>query len=451
MPTETLEVFYRDQRVATVSRDDNLQLALQYDSQLLVHSTDLPALSLALPLRAESYPSGPARAFLDGLLPEGGVRQIIAQQRHLDPTDTFGLLALIGRDCAGAFSIVPSGEHGLGPEDSVRWLSDAELVQVIEDLPRRPLALDPQAGIRISLGGAQSKLAVVHNAGGPIGLPVGNTPSTHILKPASVTIRGGRGRRAHDLAYPFVVDNEAFCMHLAQDAGLSVARTRLIAVAGKLVLEVDRFDRQVRDGQAMRLHQEDFCQALGLHPNLKYQEKTRGASLEALVTILRRHSVRAATDVPAFVELVAFNYLIGNADAHAKNYALLHASEGLRLAPAYDLVSTAVYPDHTRDLALWINAMPDAGGLRPIHWQKELQRLRLGTGAYTQRLVRLAARVQAALPVTEGWARTMKLDERTTQEISATVLKRAPILAGIETPRSNSGVRAPRSASQDRR
>ncbi len=163
------------------------------------------------------------------------------------------------------------------------------------------------------------------------GRPVDGTPSTHILKPEIATLRG-------------TVENEAFCMRLARHLGLSAASVETTVVNGRKMIIIERYDRVIhQDGSVQRLHQEDFCQATGVPPDKKYQEDG-GPSLVRIAGILR--AVAPAPDAEALLRAVVLNVLVGNGDAHAKNFSLLHHPSGaLGLAPLYDLMSTLYYGD----------------------------------------------------------------------------------------------------------
>lgn len=210
--------------------------------------------------------------------------------------------------------------------------------------------METSEDIRISLAGVQDKLAVVVNPSGRIGLPRGTTPSTHILKPASTERRGRRGDR---LAYPALVANEAMCLTLARHAGIEVPELQVLNVDDEPALLIARYDRRGLDGRLVRLHQEDFCQALGIPSRQKY-EADGGPGLGQALDLIRRYSSQVVEDTDAFVDRVAFNYLIGNCDAHAKNFSLLYARDGTRLSPAYDLLSTEVYDHLSRKMAMSI-------------------------------------------------------------------------------------------------
>ena len=391
--TERLWVVRDGTTVADLERDGG-HLALRFRSAVVARANGAAHLSVSLPVRAAPYTEAQLLPFFAGLLPEGLVRERLARRFRLNVSDVFGFLRAIGRDSAGALSIVEEGtDLEAERNEGIQWLSDAELAQRVAELGTRPLADEPSAGIRISLAGVQDKMAVVVD-GERIGLPRGTTPSTHILKPASVE---RRGNRSDTLAYPSLVANEAFCTVLAAQANLRAASVQIRQVDGDPVLLIARYDRAVTGAEVARIHQEDFCQALGIAPDLKY-EADGGPALSAYLEILRRWSVEVLADQQELMDRVAFNYVIGNADAHAKNTSLLHGREGIRLAPAYDLLSTLVYDHLPPDMAVSINGMYDGNALRVVHWKKEFSRLGLNEGLYGNRFAALAERVTRAIP-----------------------------------------------------
>lgn len=379
--------------VADLERDAG-RLELRFRAEVVARANGAPLLSVSLPVRATPYEEKELLPFFAGLLPEGLVRERLARRFRLNFSDVFGFLRAIGRDSAGALSMVEDGtDLEAERNEAIQWLSEAELAQRVADLGTRPLADEPAAGIRISLAGVQDKMAVVID-GERIGLPRGTTPSTHILKPASVERRGNRGDK---LAYPSLVANEAFCTVLAAQVNLRAASVEIRQIGGEPALLIARYDRAGTGAEVTRIHQEDFCQALGIAPDRKY-EADGGPALSAYLQILRRWSVEVLADQQELMDRVAFSYLIGNADAHAKNTSLLHGREGIRLAPAYDLLSTLVYDHLPPDMAVAINGMHDGNALRAVHWKKEFSRLGLNEGLYGNRFAALAERVTGAIP-----------------------------------------------------
>ncbi len=337
---EPLSIWMYEMEVATVELDRR-RLRLRYTRQALdSFPRGLPLLSSQLRLGEEPYPNAATRDFLDGLLPEGDPRRAIADSLGLRADDTFGLTLALGRDCAGALVIQPSGE-GPPPTATVltaERLSENDVGELVANLRSAPLGADSRT--RISLGGVQEKLLLTRLPDGGWGRPVDGTPSTHILKPE---IQG----------FPHTVENEAFCMRLARHLGLAVADVETGLAAGRKLLVVRRYDRTVEpDGAVRRVHQEDLGQATGTPPSRKYEEDG-GPSLRTFAGLL------SATDpdsLPTLLAAATLNVAIGNGDAHAKNFSLLHDRSGaLRLAPLYDLLSTFIYGD--KRLAMYVDSV----------------------------------------------------------------------------------------------
>lgn len=292
-----------------------------------------PALSLTMPLRAAPWAGAVARNWFCNLLPEGVVRQAIVQRLRITDDD-FALLAAIGGECAGAVSLrVPEATTPVADEGETDL--ETVLARHREEGGEGSWAL---AGtpLRLSLAGAQDKLAVVVEADGRLRLPHLGEPSSHILKPDSRRFRGLR-------------DAEALALALARRIGLDAANARLVSVLGKPALLIMRYDRvRAPDGRLQRLHQEDFCQALGYPDGRKY-EANGGPGLAACSALVRRLALGPRA-VQGLLDWVVFNALIGNADAHAKNLSLLCDRDGQRrLAPLYDLVPTVYLPESLLD------------------------------------------------------------------------------------------------------
>jgi serine/threonine-protein kinase HipA len=301
-----------------------------YDADYLA-SAEPVALSVSLPLRAEPFAGAIARNWFGNLLPEGAVREAIAVRLRIPVWDDFELLAAIGGECAGAVSITPPQAMAASQLD-VSLDLETLLAEQGGDTGEASLALigTPR---RLSLAGAQDKIAVVRGGEGSIRLPAIGEITTHILKPDSLRIRGLR-------------DLEAFGLALARAVGLVVVPSSIVTVAGHKALLVERYDRHVGEhGRLARLHQEDFCQALGYPGELKY-EAGGGPTLALCARLIRQQLRLGPTAVQALLDWVIFNAIIGNAEAHAKNLALLCGPDGRRrLAPFYDLVPTIAIPE----------------------------------------------------------------------------------------------------------
>ena len=356
---DELAVWLYGDRIATIDQERS-RLRLSYTEDALEqYPLGSPLLSLALPLTPRRYTQGVVRPFLDGLLPEGDARRAIAEDFDLRAADTYGLLRVLGRDCAGAIVIQPGDDPPpVTPTTlTAQRLTDSEVGELVANLRSAPLGVADR--VRISLAGVQEKLLLTRMPDGAWGRPVDGTPSTHILKPEIA-------------AYPNTVENEAFCMRVAKHLGLPVAEVETSQFGGRKVLVVERYDRVVSaDGSVERLHQEDLCQATSIPPDRKYEDDG-GPPLRRVAEMLQ--AVAAPDAVEALLRVVTLNVLIGNGDAHGKNYSLLHARSGtLALAPSYDLMSTLFYGDD--HLAMYIDNVrrtsrvtADRVGAEAIRW-----------------------------------------------------------------------------------
>ena len=335
----SLVVYSRGIKVGTLDMADGEPFyGFAYDRAYLQSGRALP-LSLSLPLQEGRFDGAHVLPYFEGLLPEGDVRAAVARQLGISERSPAKLLRALGKDCAGDVAVLEEDDPYQPPAEDEYAKLDEGLAQIA----RNPFGEISRlrAGNRLSLAGGQEKIALYHDSREPIGsgwhVPVGGSPSTHIVKPQISE------------AYPQLVYNEFFCMRLAQLAGIDVAEVEVVSFERPLLV-VERFDRMEagrRNGIGLdvyrRIRQEDFCQALGFDSSRKY-ETDGGPGVASLCSLLLAHSARFIDDRRALLRLVLFNYLIGNCDAHAKNYSVLLGDAGaVRLAPAYDLLSTAVY------------------------------------------------------------------------------------------------------------
>ncbi len=385
MPAD-LAIWLYGHQVAVVEKQRNNRLRLSYAEYALdTYEGGTPLLSLAFPLTRERYPNGATRAFLDGLLPEGEPRRAIAADLDLPASDVFGLLAALGKDCAGALVIQPLDDPPPPTPTtlSAQPLTADDLGELIANLRQAPLGID--RNVRLSLAGVQEKLLLTRMPNGTWGRPVEGTPSTHILKPEIEPFQN-------------TVENEAFCMTVAKNLGLSVAAVETIIVDEHPVLVVARYDRVIDpDGTVHRVHQEDFCQALGLPPEKKYEQQA-GPSLQRIARILQ--DVAEPSAPQTLLRALTLNVALGNCDAHGKNFSLLHTQTGvLRLAPLYDLLSTRLYPLDDK-LAMYVDTVQKADRVTAERIVNEAIRWGMTRGSaeeiVTDSLDRLPAAVLAA-------------------------------------------------------
>ena len=386
----TLDVYIGDDIVGQLVQDDGGQMSFTYAEGWRNKPGAVP-LSQSLPLRAEAFKGKECRGFFGGILPEQEKREIIARNLGISARNDYAMLERIGGECAGAVTFIPAGESLPEPDYGYRKLSAPQLAAILKELPKRPL-LAGDKGIRLSLAGAQYKVAV-RIEGGDVCLPLGGAPSTHILKPAVERFEG-------------VVFNEAFCIGLAVAVGLPAASVESRNVEGMDYLLVERYDRthrQVAGGSPVleRLHQEDFCQALGIVPELKYQREG-GPSLKQCFGLLRDVSSTPVIDLNRLLDAVIFNYLVGNNDAHGKNFSLLSHGAGapdlqIRLSPLYDVVSTLYYPELSRDMAMKIGGEYSSEKVMPRNFDRLAEEAGLGRAQTRRRVPEMAEKVMSSL------------------------------------------------------
>lgn len=406
----SLGVYWDGEEVGRLERTDerSREYAFQY-------TQPARSISLSLPMSQQQFSPAESRPFFEALLPEGAVRERIASQLKLAASDSYGLLTELSRDCAGALQIVEAKPMSEPP--MVQWLDDRELDALIEELPQHPLGMRvADERLRLSLAGVQHKAVLVRDGSGRFGKPLDGTPSSHILKPE---LRGSE--------YPGLASNEYFCMRLAARCGLSSAGVELITAAGRPCLVVERFDREQVTLSHHRLHQEDLCQALGLTPDFKYQRAGwRLPSYRALAELLDLNSPWPGLDRLAGAQAAVFHFLVGNADAHAKNISLLHVRDGVRLAPLYDVVSTAAYPELSTELALSVGDELNPDAITQVHWSDLANDFGLNPGSFERVRRELVDTVAVEAPRLRDEARAQGWHDPSIEEILDVIAARAP-------------------------
>ncbi|MDA3917587.1 MAG: type II toxin-antitoxin system HipA family toxin [Deltaproteobacteria bacterium] len=327
---DRLQIIWGKRLVGTLDRHKKGRVVFQY-SQDWIGKESLPV-SLSLPCRKEKFAPAVSTAFFENLLPESNTRTVLAFNRRFDKKDTFAFLENFGEDCAGALSILPEDQE---PDFTPGQYENItrELIETLDKILRDPgrYKLYPEMKhAKLSLAGVQDKLPV-YIKGAQFYLPKNSgSATTHIIKPVNA-------------GFTDIPRNEAFCMELAQRSGFLIPDSKIMKVGGHELFVVDRYDRQEINKEIVRIHQEDFCQAMGYPAERKYQETGGPGFIECRELIDEYLSNQGATNRLLFIRMMAFNYIIGNHDAHAKNFSILH-NKGFELAPFYDLVSTRVYP-----------------------------------------------------------------------------------------------------------
>lgn len=340
----SLDVYLYGERIGTLFPAGDNDYRLAYDPETVEKVGPGKALlSNSLPARSEPYSAEATRAYVEGLLPEGARRTRMGRELELDPVDGYLLLAELGQDCSGAVTFLPAGEPLTVPErDSLAWLSEDELAEVVKPPPPRFFSDERKQRMRFVLPGLRHKLSLVRDeANGRWAWPEAGAPSTHVIKPETGE-------------YPEYVANEMFCMTVCRQVGLPVAKATVEQIAGRSCLVSPRYDRVVGDGdrEVRRLHCESFCQALGIPPvsDEESEESEAPGWTEARGLL---NAVSRPDEIVNLLTAAFCNYILGNGDAHGKNFALIDRDKTSlsggqrkwRLAPLTDITSTVVYDD----------------------------------------------------------------------------------------------------------
>lgn len=370
-----LWVFLSGRRIGSLDEQGG-RLTFTYEHRVIT------PLSVKLPIRTEPYEDAQCRPFFNNLLPEGSWRLSLCRQLKIDENNDFALLKALGSECAGAVTLNQDPDW-TPDKGSYKQTTEADLRRWVLNPAARP-SMQTTPGLRLSLAGAQDKLLVYLDQGVPY-LCEGGAPSNVILKPDirdnfdSVKLSGF---------------NEFLSSTLAKKCGLNAADPFWFAAA----YAVHRYDRVIRDGKLMRLHQEDFAQIAGVPAGSKYEEHG-GPGWKSAFAIVDSDTAVPATDRLELLNRLFFNICLGNNDAHSKNFALLHDLEGRRpsLAPAYDLVCTMVYPALSADMAMKVGGQSKPEHLNGDAWKKFCDETGFTAAPLRKLGTEMARKVSAAL------------------------------------------------------
>jgi len=412
-----------DLPVGTLSSDARGAARFAY-SDVYLEQPNALALSLAMPLRTEHFDDFSTRAYFDNLLQERDTARadVIAKYR-LSNDDIVGILYHLGKDCAGAVSVLPQGAPatkvpGVLSKDYAAY-TEAQLQQIVLALyHREPLPRDLQDPS--PLAGVQSKIAVTMLPDGRLAEPMGGAPTTHILKVP-------QERHERDVA------REHLAMQLSHEMVTKTAITEVRHIAGVPTLLVERFDRQVVEGHVTRLHQEDFCQALGLSARQKYQRQaTDGYNVAAISAILDR-TIDPAGERQRFLRETLFDILIGNVDGHAKNFALLHLPVNrLETSPRYDVMPTMLDRNTTDEFAYRLGGATTLQELGRDTLDAFLMELGFTSAAGRRRI--LAAAVSSILHDLNSRVAAIGLEDKNFGDLIATNIRTLCRNLGIDAP-----------------
>ncbi|WP_168220557.1 type II toxin-antitoxin system HipA family toxin [Azospirillum thermophilum] len=396
MTVPSLTLWYEGREVGRLDRvgTADTDLGLTYHPDWQADPRSFPV-SILFPLDKTRHEGKPVFFWFMNLLPEGQTLELVGKLLLTSELDVLSLMERMGGDLPGALVVRRTGEPFMPrPHRFHRW-SAAELADAMRRLPKRPL-LAGEEGVEMSMAGQQDKLPVLQLPDGSLALPLDGHPSTHVLKPRSEKLAAS-------------VDNEAYCMRLARACRIATAEVTVGRAQDIDYLLVRRYDRVVgQDGAIRRLHQEDLCQALGYPPFQKYEwnQRLQGrgpgvADLFRAVTVGPRQALNRA----ALLDMLIFNILVCNVDAHAKNYSLLYNGRVPEMAPLYDVMCGDVYDGVTRNLSQKIAGKSRGGHIHARHWQRLAREVGLSAPGVLKRVDQLSSRVlEASGPVAAAMA-----------------------------------------------
>lgn len=317
-----------------------------YDEEYLTQN-DPKAISVSLPVQKEPFSAERTKVFFEGLLPEGFMRKTIASNMHFDERDYLSILYYLGKECLGAIRI---GEAGDEDKTGYDVISSEQVRQLAAEGATKSSELVIKT--HLSLTGASGKVGLYYDEENDKWyLPSGTAPSTHIVKQSHIRLDG-------------IVTNEQLSMMAAAKCGIDIPESFIInmgkGIDSEVLFATKRYDRVINEKSEIigglkrpfRLHQEDFAQALCIAAADKY-EKDGDNYVTRMFEIIRNHSGNPLEDQLKLWRRIVFDYVLGNTDAHIKNFSLLYSYDlgEKRLSPAYDMISTAIYEASTREMS----------------------------------------------------------------------------------------------------
>ncbi len=365
----------------------------RYDESYLDDKNNV-AISLSLPLEEKEFSPAQTKNFFEGLLPEGFTRRCVAQWLHADEDDYISILAGLGKECLGAIKIVDQNEDEEQPD--YKYLNKEQVTSLAMEGATK--SADIVTKSHLSLTGASGKVGLYYDAANDVWYqPIGSAPSTHIVKQSHVRLDK-------------IVTNEQLCLLTAKNMGIEVPDSFIINSlqdgSDTLLFATKRYDRKItKDSKILngllvpsRLHQEDFAQALGVASINKY-EKTGDEYLKRVFELVLKFSANPIEDQLKLWDICIFNYLIGNTDNHIKNLSLLYSEDmrKVRLAPAYDIVSTVIYEGSTENMALSIGGEYNISVINRESFEAEADKVGLGRGIALKHFDKMRNKFENAL------------------------------------------------------
>ena len=416
-----LSVIANQQKMGTVEEGRN-HLVFRYTPTWQAAPGSFP-LSTSMPVMQDEHPQAKIEPYLWNLLPDNPkVLEQWGKRFQVSHNNVFRLLEHVGEDCAGAIQFIPEAREAelldRNDEENVEWIDEADLAHRISTLLQDHGAQRTGADQgQFSLAGAQPKTALYQSpATGKWGIPGGQTPTTHILKPAS-----------ND--FPGYAENEHFCLTLTAQLGIKTASSSVLHCDGVPVICVKRYDRYFKGERCYRIHQEDFCQARALPPSKKYQNDG-GPSIEDVANTIWNLSNKAREDIETFARALIVNFLISGTDAHAKNYSLLIAGDNqVRLAPLYDISSALPYPTkvspHKARMAMKVGSKYKLKEIEARHWETCAKHLRLKTKDFMETFETVCRQLPEACSETSAKLRAQGLTHEVIEILTRSISERS--------------------------
>lgn len=416
-----LSVIANQQKMGTVEEGRN-HLVFCYAAAWQASPGSFP-LSTSMPLVQDEHPHAKIEPYLWNLLPDNPrVLEQWGKRFHVSHNNVFRLLEHVGEDCAGAIQFIPEAREAelldRNDEENVEWIDETDLTHRISALLQNHGAqrIGADEG-QFSLAGAQPKTALYKSPiTGQWGIPGGQTPTTHILKPTS-----------ND--FPGYAENEHFCLTLTARLGIKTASSSVLHCNDIPVICVKRYDRYFTGKRCFRIHQEDFCQARGLPPSKKYQNEG-GPSIEDVANTIWDLSSKAREDIDTFARALIVNFLIVGTDAHAKNYSLLIAGGSqVRLAPLYDISSALPYPTrvspHKAKMAMKIGSKYKLKEIEARHWETCAKQLRIKTKDFMETFESVCRQLPEACAETSAKLRAQGLMHGVIETLTQSITERS--------------------------
>ena len=351
------------------------------------------AISLSLPLQGEPFSAVQTANFFEGLLPEGFTRRSVANYMHVDENDYLSILHGLGRECLGAISVTEDGEE---TEAAYEPVTKTQIAKLAAEGATKSAEIVTKT--HLSLTGASGKVGLYYSdTKRKWYLPYGMAPSTHIVKQSHVRLDS-------------IVTNEMLSLQTAARCGIDIPESFIVntgkAEESEVLLATKRYDRLITDQSSVinglrvpfRLHQEDFSQALGIPSSEKYERDHKGY-MKQMFDVLRFYSSDPITDQLKLWDIIVFDYLIGNTDAHIKNFSLLYSPNmrAVRLAPAYDIVSTVIYEQSTRNMSFSIGGEYAIGEINEECFRQAARECGLGEKMAMNRFRNMRDKFQTSL------------------------------------------------------